>query len=263
MSEKFKLINYNENYKVELQHFIESNYSSNHPLLNDELFDWQYLNSEIYIYLDNDKIVGFINYIKTKYQYKENIIDSLQFAMTKVLDQYSGLDILIESHKQYKLISGAGFNRDTILPVLKGLNYRIIDPIPRLYIDLKQKYSIIDVNTNIIDNVDCKKLEYLWINSTKDTNVLSIYRNESFWKWRYIDNPPFKNNEIYRFYGNYNIGIIVFRKEKYLNTFAIRIVEIVPYKNNIWNGNDDVDFNYLIMNKIQCNYTLFTNCIFA
>ena len=64
MSEKFKLINYNENYKVELQHFIESNYSSNHPLLNDELFDWQYLNSEIYIYLDNDKIVGFINYIK-------------------------------------------------------------------------------------------------------------------------------------------------------------------------------------------------------
>ena len=254
MSEKFKLINYNENYKVELQHFIESNYSSNHPLLNDELFDWQYLNSEIYIYLDNDKIVGFINYIKTKYQYKENIIDSLQFAMTKVLDQYSGLDILIESHKQYKLISGAGFNRDTILPVLKGLNYRIIDPIPRLYIDLKQKYSIIDVNTNIIDNVDCKKLEYLWINSTKDTNVLSIYRNESFWKWRYIDNPPFKNNEIYRFYGNYNIGIIVFRKEKYLNTFAIRIVEIVPYKNNIWNGNDDVDFNYLIMNF--CNWVL-------
>lgn len=246
------LIKYSEKYKLELKHFIEHNYSSNHPLLNDELFYWQYLNSEIYLYLDNDRIVGFNNYIKTKYQYKKNIIDSLQFAMSKVINKYNGLDIIIEAHKNYKIICGMGFNRDTILPILKGLNYKIIDPISRLYIDLKQKNSTIELDSNIINIVDCKKLEDLWINSTKDTNIFSIYRNESFWKWRYINNPPFKNNEKYKFYGNYNIGIIVFRREKYLNTFVIRIVEIVPYKNNIWNGNNDVYFNNLI--KKFCNW---------
>jgi FkbH-like protein len=247
------LLKYNKKYKFKLLNFIKDNYSSNHSLLNEELFDWQYLNYEIYLYIEDNEIVGFINYIKTKYQYKKNIIDSVQFAMTKVLENHNGLDIIIESHKHYKIICGMGFNRDTILPILKGLNYKIMDPIPRLYIDLKKKFSHTNLDTNIIDNVNCKKMEDLWINSTIDTNMLSIYRNESFWKWRYIENPPFKNNEKYKFYGNYNIGIIVFRREKYLDGFVIRILEIVPYKNNIWNGEDDDTFNNLLKNF--CNWT--------
>ena len=107
-------------------------------------------------------------------------------------------------------------------------------------------------NVGIINNIDCKKMENLWINSTKNTEIFSIYRDTSFWKWRYLDNPSFKNNERYIFFGNYNIGVLVFRKEKYLNGNVVRIVEIIPYNNLIWNGKEDETFINLIIHF--CNW---------
>ena len=82
--------------KTELKKFIKEQYDNFHPLLNDQLFDWMYKDSEIYLYIDNNEIVGFNNYIKTQYQYYANnelkLIDSIHFAMSKVLDKYNGLN---------------------------------------------------------------------------------------------------------------------------------------------------------------------------
>lgn len=236
--------------KTELKKFIKEQYDNFHPLLNDQLFDWMYKDSEIYLYIDNNEIVGFNNYIKTQYQYYANnelkLIDSIHFAMSKVLDKYNGLNIILEPHKEYNLICGMGFNRKTILPILKQLKYTIIDPVPRVHMELTNLNKNNTNIFNIIDDVDCEKLENIWIKSTSNNNIFGIYRNKNFWKWRYIDNPCFKNNEKYHFYGNYEIGIIVFRKEKYINSNACRIVELIPYDHNVWNGVDNTDFNNLI-----------------
>lgn len=244
---------FDKNDEKELMGFIKDNWDAKHPLLNEKLFSWMYKNKEIYIYTDNNKIVGFNNYIKTQYQYNLNgnqqRIDSIQFAMSKVLDKYNGLNIILKPHTEYNIICGMGFNRNTILPILKQLNYKIIDPVPRVHIKPSKitDKNIDDTKTyNIIEDVDCKQMEKLWMESTLNTNICGIYRNEYFWKWRYIDNPSFKNKEKYHFFGNLDIGVIVFRKEKYLNNYACRIVELIPRNDKVWCGIHDFDFNCLI-----------------
>ena len=63
------IIKYTDLYKKKLFTFIDKNYSNNHPILNNTLFDWQYKNREIYLAINKNRIVGFNNFIKVKYQY--------------------------------------------------------------------------------------------------------------------------------------------------------------------------------------------------
>jgi len=260
-----QVVKYNKTHFEELVQFITENYENNHPLSNVQLFDWMYSSREIYIYIDDNKIVGFNNYIKAQYQYhnddKKQLINGIQFAMSKVLDKYNGLNIILEPHKEYDLICGMGFNRKTILPILKQLDYTVIDTVPRVHISLSSFSEINDKSDKqcaIIENINCKELETLWLKSTENTKVCGIVRDETFWRWRYIDNPPFKCEEKYQFYGNFEVGMIVFRKEQYLDNYAVRIVELIPYNNQVWSGKEDAGLNDLI--RKFCNWCFNINC---
>lgn len=250
------IIKYTDLYKKKLFTFIDKNYSNNHPILNNTLFDWQYKNREIYLAINKNRIVGFNNFIKVKYQYIKDgkivIENGINYAMSKILKQYNGFQLIHKPHNDYNIITGMGFNTKTILPILKELNYIIIEKVPRYFINIANYESKFCKKKNsLITKIDSYELEKLWINSTKNVNLLSIHRDREFWEWRYINSPKFINNEGYNFFGNYENGIIVFRYENYIDKKVIRILELIPKNNKIWEGSNDIDFDSLIIDFLN------------
>ena len=64
--------------------------------------------------------------------------------------------------------------------------------------------------------------------------ILSLYRCNKYWSWRYINNPYYN----YKYFGSFeNLGIIIYREENIKNSEnkGIRILDIIPLNNSVLN----------------------------
>lgn len=158
---------------------------------------------------------------------------------------------------------------DTSMEVLKNIGFHVIHEIPCYVIALEYSYEnlIIDTdsskneiyewikkvkendsmpleNLNFDDNL-CNILEELWIEFSIKYNLLSIYKNSNFFKWRFIQSKYYE----YYINGNTNEGYIIWRKEETVTrNIGIRILEILPGKTSL---KDDNVFKILISKFIK------------
>ena len=251
---------------------INDQWMKNHVILHKPLFDWQfggfgYENKKIrsLVLFDNDHMIGFRGIIPGLYQVP--LVDgTMQIskggsnAMWIVHSDYRGkklgLKLHLKAQKIFPVITGAGSKINTSVPfylksgfhMMKSL-YRYIIPLnikgyKKLLIEDVQLNDIIvwskecDISKNSIKpcNIDLMALSMLWKQVTFPLQLFSLYRNEEFWRWRYIENIGFQ----YLMFGDpSDSGVIVARIEtadiedsKQIKVF--RIIEIIPKSEQAW-----------------------------
>jgi FkbH-like protein len=153
---------------------------------------------------------------------------------------------------------------DTSMEVLKNIGFHIIQEIPCYVIALDYSYENLIIDTNVskneiydwikivkenntipLENINfnenlCNILEELWIEFSIKYNLLSIYKNSNFFKWRFIQSKYYE----YYINGNIDEGYIIWRKEETITkNIGVRILEILPGKESI---KDDIFFKILI-----------------
>lgn len=228
---------------------INEQWQSHHPILNEELFSWQYkgfgpLSNESMskIIFSKDKIIGFRGIIPGLYQWTEDngkIVHrpGAAFALAIVDPNFRGrglgyLKVFKEIEKQCPVLVSIGVNQITSVPIydklrfshLPALNRYVIPLNPVEYIKLIPNIKSKDVNKNVegwynrfkssgfIQPIepDPKKFHKLWDSSNQNVKLFGLYRDEKFWQWRYCESPGFS----YYFFGEpIGVGLIVARVE--------------------------------------------------
>jgi len=158
---------------------------------------------------------------------------------------------------------------DTSMEVLKNIGFHIIHEIPCYVIALEYSYENLIIDTNAskheiyewikivknnnsipLENINfnenlCHILEELWIEFSIKHNLLSVYKNTNFYKWRFIQSKYYE----YYINGNIDEGYIIWRKEETITkNIGVRILEILPGKKSLI---DDNIFKVLISKFIK------------
>jgi len=214
---------------------------------------------------DNDyKVLGVLFsidiYLQTIYNSKLSFEKSKEIMVWnyKKESKYSSLDPINYLMDNNNSIITSNMIVETSLEVLKNIGFHIIYEIPCYVLALEYSYEnlIIDTsaskneiyewikivkennsipleNINFDDNI-CNILEELWIKFSVKYNLLSIYKNSNFFKWRFIQSKYYK----YFINGNIDEGYIIWRKEETVTkNIGVRILEILPGIKSLENDN--------------------------
>lgn len=273
-----QITSFEEKYWPQLQKLIDEHWESGHPVTDPKLFFWQYKGfgelddySAFKLLFVDGKLEGFRGVIPGIYQVnlsskKQKLEPGISFAMWLVTKKYRGqglgYKLLLESEKMCNIAVTLGTNINTSYPIYIRNNYNTLDALNRYVVPLeatgyakllnegvsKNEIKIWIKRINLSNPIRPIKpnlinLQNLWDNSNKDVNLFSLYRNEEFWKWRYLDSPGYK----YLFFGDPSYGgIVVARIEQVYSPKnkdtdklkVLRIIEIVPYESKVWNGSN-------------------------
>lgn len=273
---KIEVKNFKEEYWQEIRDLINDEYEKNHPITDLKLFLWQYKGfgefsdfSAFKLLFVDGKLAGFRGVIPGIYQININnrerkLQSGVSFAMWLMMEKYRGMKLgyklLCEVEKCSLVTLSLGSNLITATPIYTRNNYSSLKALNRYVIPLEingyrkllnknadvhsieswiKGFRLNDRLEPIIPNTI--ELHQLWDKSNKNINLFSLYRNEDFWQWRYIDSQGYK----YVFFGEpTRKGIVVARiesvcdinREKIDDLQVLRIIEIVPYDSNVWNG---------------------------
>lgn len=254
---------------------INDQWSKNHVILNKELFDWQFggfgcKDKEIrsLVLYDNNRLIGFRGIIPGLYQVPLSagtirICHGGSFAMWIVHTDYRGKKLGLKLHlgaqDMLPVITGAGSTLNTSVPIYLENGFRMLGSMHRYVIPLiASGYKKLLVEDAQLDDVvawrngcgisgdpvapcdiDLTALGALWKEVTFPLQLFSLYRNEKFWRWRYLDNIGFQ----YLMFGDpAGLGVVVARIEaadaenddasKHVKVF--RIIEIAPKSGQAW-----------------------------
>lgn len=296
---EISITNYSKKYHLEFKRLIEQHWKVNHPILNDELFFWQYKGFGFYsdyslfkLLFINGRMEGFRGMIPGLYQIflnkpKPVVLPGGSFAMWLVSPKFRGKGLgyrlMKEVESECNVLVSLGSNLKTSVPIYLKNNFNLLRALNRYVIPLdiegyvkllnftlndeeysivKRWYDTININSNCkiaFIAPDVKKLHEMWIESTEGINLFALYRNSDFWKWRYIESPGYK----YYFFGDsLSVGIVVARfetvyapKKDELNGLKVlRIIEIIPYNRNVWNGKRVQDIADLLSCVLNWGY---------
>ena len=211
-----------------------------------------------------NKIIGFRGGVenlffyskKKKFFFLKGIENLLWFSSSKIIKD--NLDLLLEK-KAYKLLTSTGFG--VVGKFYHKSDYQFLNLIrhvkpieEKLFKTIcKKKKNISLIKKNFTqdcaqnpENINSLKLEKIWKKISKSINIFSRYRNKNFWNWRY------KNCQYYKYISwicPNDSGAVVARVEKVLDKkfkkrqlLVLRIIEILPSSNLIWNGKRDTKF---------------------
>ncbi len=284
---EFQVAFYQDSDWEQIRLFISDNWSSSHPLLNKTFFDWQFNGFgeeknkiKSLLLKDNGKIIGMRGIIPGIYQVpldKNNLME-LQggsFSMWMIRKEYRkrrlGLLLHMEAQKNLNVISGAGSNPKTSLPIYLKNDFKVLEAMNRYVMPLSMEYqellsekvelqeivasmAVLSSNqeplTPKVPNPN--DLEKLWKDVTFPLGIFSILRNTDFWKWRYLSNVGFD----YLFWGNPNkTGIVVGHIETIISDeisqingkTVFRIIEMIPRSKSVWQGEMSQDFQDLLL----------------
>lgn len=272
------ITSFKEEHWAELQKLIDDHWESGHPVTDSKLFFWQYKGfgelddySAFKLLFVDGKLEGFRGVIPGMFQInvaskKRKIESGVSYAIWLVTPKYRGqglgYNLLLEVEKTCRITLTLGSNIKTSVPIYRRNNYTRLDALNRYVVPLEANgyskllnaevpkdeiYSWIKGIrfSNPIQPIkpNLRDLHSLWDSSNKDVNLFSLYRDESFWKWRYLDSPGYK----YLFFGEplYG-GIVVARVDKVYSPKnedtnklkVLRIIEIIPYESKVWNGSN-------------------------
>ncbi|MBI5187790.1 MAG: GNAT family N-acetyltransferase [Nitrospirae bacterium] len=274
---------YTEDCWNELRGLLKNHWREDHPLLDRALFEWQYKgygplskSSTARILFVQNKLIGFLGSIPGLYQipYKDTkIVPGLALALWLVRPDYRGgglgILMLLKTEELAHVLVCLGANNDTIRYLSKR-NFTCMEALLRYILPLDAEgYKTLMVKPALYEEVltwtrsinpgreispiapDTLQLQALWERSTDGVPLFSLYRNEDFWRWRYIESAGFK----YLFFGEPNCaGIVVSRIERIYspenNAFnhgkVLRIIELIPGDSGVWHGKMNADFIDLI-----------------
>lgn len=265
-----------------LNEFIIKNYSEKFAFVDNKIKKWNFdgyrdiseKNINILINKKNNNINGIFGATNIYMQYYKNnnlnYIKSIEFMLWNYIksnNKILSLDPIYYLINNFDLFFASNLIEDTSLPILKSMNFHIIENIDCYVIALKDTYKnllidydndndndkinnwiknvfydILNINELIKTNFDIYKLEKLWLDFSNNYNLLSVYKNYEYWNWRYIKSEYFK----YYINGNDDMGYIIWREEEtFTNNKGIRIIEIIPTLNSIKN----IDKFKLFINK--------------
>lgn len=301
MNEKNVIVrSYEDSDWLGVKEFIKKYWREDHPMSSSkELFDWQLKGfgsetSKTMVLEYRDNIIGFRGFIPGLYQVptRDNIeiLAGAASAQWSVAEEYRssklGLLLQIEATKNLSVITGAGSTPTTSRLFYKHSKYHILEETNRYVLPLepkgyynllanKPKFNLITswVKNRINGEVtvipctpDIKTIAILWKQITFPLKIFSLYRNEEFWKWRYLESKGFK----YLFFGEIeNGGIIVGRIESIVSSEdkeldgkkIFRFIEMIPSQVDAWTGGRNHNFTELLQGVI--NYAIGEDCIAA
>jgi hypothetical protein len=275
-----KIIPYKDQYFDALVQYLKVNWAPKHAIYDKNLFDWQYriednLDSASYLLLNGDRITGFLGNIPSRYYNQGTLLNGIGLTMWSVEEQYknSGVGILLlkESEKYNPVTLTLGCNLN-VVPLYKRMGYTYCDNLHRYVVPLEPihykkllscevQLETIDIWHNEILNkksetllpnkISSEQLESLYKSSIQDSFSFSQYRDADFWDWRYSNSKGF----IYLYFGDpaYN-GVAVVRIESIYcpdnedlhRTKVLRIIELIPTRTKVWEGETDPLFIELI-----------------
>ncbi|MBD8840706.1 GNAT family N-acetyltransferase [Paenibacillus sp. FSL K6-4396] len=266
-----EIINYNDAWYEKLVSFLKVNWSEKHVIYNQELFNWQYKirnteESSSLLLVNNGMIVGFLGVIPSLYAVNQRYVNGAGLAMWIVDEKYrnSGIGILLlkEVEKNSLLTLTLGCNLQ-VAPMYQRMGYSYSPNLNRYVYPLKLEGYVSLLPKKIDNSViyewiqenlltqsemvepnefnDLKELENLYLNSIAKKFSLSQVRDALFWKWRYLENEGYS----YIMFGDpTQEGLIVTRLEsvyapenpKLDDLKVLRVIEIIPSLNTVWNG---------------------------
>ena len=287
-----RIRNYEESDWEQLRDFFRDNWRQDHPICDKSLFDWQFggfgnkdKTARSLVAFCEEQIIGFRGIIPGIYQVpigrnRMTVIQGGSLAMWMVRKDFRGtgvgLSLQLEAQRMLPVISGAGSNPKTSIPiylkngfsVLNAMNRYVVPLDARGYFDLLLKKADVAEIAKWMMNMskpgsvieptepDIDSLADAWIQTTFPLRVLSLHRSAEFWKWRYLDSAGFR----YLFFGNVKEGgSIVARTEKIQSPDSeernkkqvFRIIEVVPCNTKAWRGEEDVPLTEVLRGALR------------
>ena len=252
--------------KIKIKEIIIQNTNKNNPYGSDIYFDWLFSGCysdipSILINKKNDIIDGICGCIPLKMQYFKDNKMQIQntYELMVWFSQNNCANEMIDFLKKKVNIIVASNSTRPAIEVYKFNDFTVTNKFNTYIIPLNKEYlnMLIDTNNTSeefdqwfskikfnetcdfyekydINNIDSQKLEDLWIKFSNEYKILSLYRCNKYWSWRYINNPYYN----YKYFGSFeNLGIIIYREENIKNSEnkGIRILDIIPLNNSVLN----------------------------
>lgn len=281
--------------------FLLETWSPDHPTCHRDFYKWQFKGFGVkpekissIILFDGDELIGCRGIIPGLYQIPGSngvtITDGGSFAMWMIREGYRGQKLGLEMHRAAEeilpVISGAGSNQNSVSIHLKNgfclkeAMWRYVTPLSsKGYVHLliskrperevKEWIASTDrsgaspIHPTPIDPILCARA---WEQVSFPMGLISLYRNEDFWRWRYLDSPGFK----YLFFGDAeSIGFVIARLETVMapedesadKLKVLRIIELVPSRQQIWGGSRDMEFSRFLAGVLE--WARQENCVAA
>ncbi len=274
--ERFRVVQFEEQYFGELKDLIRTGWNPDHVLLkSDDLFRWHYTGFgqkagiHFPLLFDGDKMIGYrmmtpIEMLLSDKIGNHRIIPLSASSLYYVDKKYRGMKLGVKLEQHVIDFYGGYFtiaaNPLTAVPILKRSGCKMIDTMLRYFRPLAKDISPIVVaeckhdwkltETKFIEpcSMDTNTLANIWSLSIEGKNVTALNRSKYFWQWRYIDDPIYK----YYFFHNQS-GVVVARicdifnenKEK-TSKKVLRLLEVIPTEPQVWDGKKSEGLSVLI-----------------
>lgn len=273
---RFRIEEFQECYFEQLKELVRSGWNPKHVLLqSDALFRWHYIGFGINagmkfpLLFDGDKLIGYrmmtpieVNISDSSGNHK--VVPLSASSLYYVDKEYRGMKLgvmlenkVIDYYGGYVTIAA---NPITAVPILKRSGCKMIDTMIRHFRPLVEDISPIIVSEcnhiwkyvepNVINPsvMNANMMAEIWVNSIKGKNITALNRSSDFWNWRYIDDPIYK----YYFFNN-QYGFVVARISDIFNDNnqktglkVLRLLEVIPKSQGVWDGEKDSGFSALI-----------------
>lgn len=180
------------------------------------------------------------------------------------------------------VITGTGSNPLTSVPIYMKNGFQLLASIHRYLAILDPQVCVAIFGEQVSEippaahrakitplapsDATAPAMERIWKNAALKAGFFSLYRNEEFWRWRYIENPGFR----YRIFQDpEGSGFLVSRVEELMSPrrlkgkqwSILRMIEIVPANPSTWLGREDISFNLFLERCL--NWARETGCIAA
>lgn len=274
--DRFRIVPFQGQYYEQLKQLVYTGWNPNHVLLkSDALMKWHYTGfgrnkgMKFPLLFDGDKLIGYrmmtpIEMMLSDDKGNHEVIPLSASSLYYVDKEYRGMKLGVKLENSVIDFYGGYFtiaaNPVTAVPILKRSGCKMIDTMLRWFRPLAKDMKPLVVKDcgrdwpyiNPMINQPCKikahELAEIWQNSIAGKNITSLNRSADFWQWRYLDDPIYK----YYFFRN-EFGLVVARvcslydeNKCVISQKVLRIVEVIPIKQNVWDGKNCPELSSLI-----------------
>ncbi|UFJ40038.1 GNAT family N-acetyltransferase [Brevibacillus humidisoli] len=276
-----KLLPFNVTYFADVVDFLKENWAQNHPIYDEVLFNWQYRindqgESDSQLLVHEDRIIGFLGNIPSVFSIAGEKLSGAGLTMWIIDKKYRntglGIRLLMETEKRFPMTYTLGCGQQ-VVPLYKRMGYTYMDSLNRYVIPLDvtgyQKllpeavdledigkwlnhiFPEVDTRELPLDNISLKQMELLYNRTIEKAFIISQFRDESFWNWRYVNSKGYN----YHFLGDpETTGAAVVRMDRVYDidnrllhgTKVLRLIELLPANGDVWHGKTDQRFIALL-----------------
>jgi len=280
-----------------LRSFIVEQWGHDHPMAERRLFDWQFRGfgggretvRPLLLFIDGE-LAGFRGIIPGLYQVPSpdgmQVLPGGSLAMWRLREEFRGKGLGTIMHDEAErlcpVLTGAGSNPDTSVPIYLRKGFRMLESMNRYLTALDPKACVSCFGKPAAEvpsppwgkgreplapsGVDAEVLAETWEKSAFEAGFFSLYRNAEFWRWRVLESPAFRYQIFLDPEGS---GFLVARAEPlrsargtaFPSLAVLRLIDLVPARPATWLGAEDVPFCRFLRRCLD--WALETGCIAA